>query len=136
MSNLYCVESEVRGDIKGGYRLKIAILDLGVYIDGFTARRSGVDSSGWWIQPPAKQVGGKWKHVIEFDKSKTLWTEIVNCCLDTINLYQQNESKLLGQVEDVSDAAIERGLDEAIQMFGIEKTKTYQKPKNPFEGLS
>lgn len=136
MPNLYCVESEVRGDIKGGYRLKITILDLGVYIDGFTARHSDFDDSGWWIQPPAKQVGGKWKHVIEFDKSKTLWAEIVNCCLDTINLYEQNKTKDLIEVEDVSDVAIERGIDEAIEMFRLEETKKYQNPKNPFEGLS
>lgn len=136
MRNLYCVEAEVRGDIKGVYRLKISILDLGVYVDGFTARHSDIDDTGWWIQPPARQVGARWISVIEFDKSKTLWVEIVNCCLDTINLYEQNNTKGLIEVKDVSDEAIERGLDEAIEMLGSEETKTYQKPKNLFEELS
>jgi hypothetical protein len=91
---LHTIEAEVLGVISGGYRLKVSVLDIGMYILGFTARRSEKLSSGWWIQPPAIHTNGKWKYTAEFDKSKSLWPEIESACIHAVAL-QDNVDTML-----------------------------------------
>lgn len=75
----YEVKVEYRGEISGGYRLKVSILSLGVYIDGFKAYPSKKDD-GWFIAPPSTRIGNRYKDVIEFNKAKPLWRDICSNC--------------------------------------------------------
>lgn len=81
---IHSISAEVRAAIKDGYRLKVSVLDLGLYIDGFRAVRSDRNMSGWWVQSPAVNVKGKWLYTPEFDKSYTLWQEIEQACVETV----------------------------------------------------
>lgn len=106
MANLHIVEAEVLGDINNGYRLKISVLDIGVYVYGFTVRRSDKNSSGWWVQPPATNVKGKWVSTIEFDKSKSLWVEVEQACLEQVKLQEQGNRAYTPTDEEMTDKSI------------------------------
>jgi len=86
MATIHTVEATNVTAIQNGYRLKISVLDLGLYINGFTIRRSEVNTTGWWVQAPANNKNGKWFNPAEFDKSKSLWVEIEKACIDAANL--------------------------------------------------
>ncbi len=88
---IHSISVEVRAAIKDGYRLKVSVLDLGLYIDGFRAVRSDRNMSGWWVQPPATNVKGKWLTTPEFDKSCTLWQEIEQACLEAVREAERND---------------------------------------------
>lgn len=90
MANQYIIDAEVLGEIKGGYRLKISLVDLGMYILGIRATVSTRDDCEWWIQPPATMTKSGWKPNPEFDKSKDLWLEIVQVCKEAIQVYRDD----------------------------------------------
>lgn len=81
---IHSISVEVRGTIDNGYRLKVSVLDLGIYMDGFRAVRSERNAGDWWIQAPAIFAGHKWRGTPEFDKTATLWNEIEQACLETV----------------------------------------------------
>lgn len=116
MINLHSVDVEVLGEINNGYRLKISILDIGVYIFGFTIRHSDKNESGWWVQPPAQLINGKWKSTIEFDKSKSLWLEIEQECIDSIKNYgTKNSNTYMPEDSELTDESIENSLNDALK---------------------
>ena len=82
MTDEYEIEAIVRGDLSDGYRLKVSVLSLGMYIDGFRAHKSSDDESGWWIQEPAYRVGyrSQYKHSPEFNKKHPFWKTIEHAC--------------------------------------------------------
>jgi len=84
MSDDYGIEVEVRGQITGGYRLKVTVTSIGMYIDGFTARESTRNTSGYWIQPPAQQVNHKWIHTPEFNTKTDFWAQLEEKCLQAL----------------------------------------------------
>lgn len=87
MYSLHSIDVTDLKEITNGYRFKTSILDLGIYIHGWTARVSDRNSSGWWIQPPAVYVNNKWVSQVEFDKSKPLWLEIERTTLEALQNY-------------------------------------------------
>jgi hypothetical protein len=88
---LHSIEVEVRAEITNGYRLKVSVLDLGLYMDGFRVMRSDKNANGWWVQPPAVLARGKWRPTPEFNKSLTLWQEIEQACIEVVSEYIRNE---------------------------------------------
>ncbi len=80
------------GEIRDGYRVKVSLPEVGVYISGWTVRES--DKTVWWVQPPASNKGGKWYPAIEFDKNKELWKQIETACIVAVEkekeLYESN----------------------------------------------
>ena len=113
---MHTIEVTVRNELatkKGkGYRLKVSVLDLGLYIDGFRAIPSNKNQSGWWVQPPSNNVGGKWINAVEFDKTKVLWNEIEKSCERAIETYlnedvehaRSNSRDVLPSDEEMDDA--------------------------------
>lgn len=112
--NDFDVEIEVLGDINNGYRLKVSVLDLGMYMFGWTARRSEKNKSGWWVQQQAIKVGGGWKLCPEFNKALPLWQKIENECIQAVKHYEVNPPTEVTDEMLTGDA-----LDKA---FGIEKS--------------
>lgn len=109
MARLHIIDAEVLGEIKGGYRLKISLVDLGVYIFGIRAVHSAKETSGWWVQPPASRTSSGWKANPEFDKKKDLWREIEQSCVEAIQLYAGDTHE---------EVMSEEGFDKA---FGVNK---------------
>lgn len=92
--NKFDVRVEVRGELpKDGIRLKVSIPDLGIYIDGFRGYPSQKVEGTWTIYPPSVRVGGGYKDVVEFNKKKSLWREIAEAGLQTIEIYESAEAK-------------------------------------------
>lgn len=111
--NDFDIEIEVLGDISNGYRLKVSVVDLGMYMFGWTARRSEKNKSGWWIQQQAIQIGGNWKLIPEFNKALLLWQKIESKCIEVVMDYESNP-----QQEITDEMMSEKALDEA---FGAKR---------------
>lgn len=97
--NEYRVQVEVRGEVpNGGYRLKVSVLELGMYIDGFRAYPSSKYSGTWYVTPPSTNIGGnRYKSVVEFDKSKQFWASIADACSKAVDEYRD----MTGTLADV-----------------------------------
>ncbi|MEI7486290.1 MAG: hypothetical protein WCJ72_02560 [Chryseobacterium sp.] len=110
---IHSIESQVISDIKGGFRLKVSILDLGMYIAGFTARYSDKNESGLWIQPPATKVGEKWISVVEFNKNKVIWEEIEKSIIEAVNMYTIPDNSY----EELTQEEINLSISKAVDNF-------------------
>lgn len=111
--NTFDIEIEVLGSINNGYRLKASVLDLGLYMFGWTARRSDKNNSGWWVQQQAIQINNDWKHIPEFNKAMPLWQELEAKCIHAVQEYEDNPPELIKD-EDLTPEAIAEGLGKAI----------------------
>jgi len=118
--NNFDIEIEVLGSINNGYRLKVLVLDLGLFMYGWTARKSDKNTTGWWIQQQAIQVGGKWKHTPEFNKAIPLWQELEKKCIEAVDQYEENPPEVIDDKE-LTPEAISKGLDEAFEDMDKEK---------------
>lgn len=108
----HIIEVQVWGEIRGGYRLKVSVLDLGLFINGWRLLKPTSDKD-WWLQAPSHRVGNRWVNTAEFDTSKSLWQEIYSECLDAVKAYEAS-TESLGE-EDLSEEAISKGLDDAMR---------------------
>ncbi len=117
MTNKFGIVVEMRGPFKkgDGYRLKVSCVPIGMYIDGFTAKRSVKNNYGWWIQPPARMYGGKYIKIIEFNTHLPFWQCIEDMCVEVVlrtedeNFIVPEES--INDIDDLNklfDSAIER----------------------------
>jgi hypothetical protein len=90
----YNIEAEVTGPIKDGFRLKISELNIGMYISGFTARKSPRNASERWIQPPAtyQKKTGSYVRCPEFDTHTTFWEELVEEVDRAIKIYTTKDN--------------------------------------------
>lgn len=84
----YGIEVEVRGEITDGYRLKVSVTSIGMYVDGFRAVKSDKNRTGYWVQSPAQKVNGKWIHTPEFSTKTDFWAQLDQSCLDAITDYE------------------------------------------------
>jgi|SRR5579884_1207255 len=124
----YHVEATVRAEIKDGYRLKVSVLDLGLYMDGFRVTSSDKNDSGWWVQPPAIPYKGRWLYMPEFDKNLTLWHEIEQTCIEAIQLYMQPADEPENDDKALGDESKPTGLFPDDQDFG-QRPKPYHQSK-------
>lgn len=111
MAKLYNIEAEVTGRLKGvedGFRLKISELGIGIYISGFTARKSVRNTSERWIQPPAtyQKKTGKYVRCPEFDTNTTFWEELVEEVNDAIKTFVANEDIVTNPTDEELDKPI------------------------------
>ena len=85
MSNLYNVEASVHKLLAtGAYRVKVSILDFGMYINGALVYPPN-DDHDWAVYMPSQRAGrGLWKPIIEFNKKLALWAEIYDACIEAV----------------------------------------------------
>jgi hypothetical protein len=102
MPKLYSIEAQVHMPLEKGYRVKISILDLGLYINGARVLPPNADHD-WTVYPPQQKVGFKYIDVIEFDHNQILWQEIFEACVDAVKLYISDNKD---EVVDVPDRPI------------------------------
>lgn len=87
-NNSYEIQAEVHKPVGSGFRVKASILDFGIYINGMMVFAPNEENKQWCIYTPAKPAGrGKYVHVIEFDKTTTLWSEITKACIGSVEQY-------------------------------------------------
>lgn len=119
----FAISAVVVGEINNGFRLKVEVKDLGLYMYGWTVRESTKEGEIWWVQPPAQRIGRKYISTPEFDKSKQLYIQIQNKCIEAV----ESESSIqtpsdprraaTGDIvivgTDIGDKDILEGLDKA-----------------------
>jgi len=110
---MHNIESQVASEFTNGFRVKVSILELGLYISGFTARYSDRSPSGLWIQPPSINSNGKWVKIIEFNKTMPLWKEIEDSVIEAINLYKN----LSEDFEDLTKAEMDDRISETVDQY-------------------
>lgn len=84
------VEVEVHMPIKGGYRLKVSVHKLGMYINGWQMYRSTRHRFGWQSKPPYYMAKGKTYYPLEFNKHEQLWMDINVACVRAVREEEKN----------------------------------------------
>jgi len=108
MPNLYTVHAEIHKEINKGYRIKVLLPDLGLYINGFMAFRPHDQYTEWSLVAPSQPAGrGIYKAVTEFDKNKPLWQEIFEACLNAAQAEELAHRPKDVVLEDISDEPID-----------------------------
>jgi len=138
----HIVEATVRSELRNseGYRMKVSCVELGLYIDGFRATPSTKQPDGWWIQPPANMVGGRWVKAVEFDTTKRLWQSIEHACERAIETYRSEDVQRHDFAQDVAlterdfdsitPEELDKGLEQAYLTFGPD-ANSQKAPSSP-----
>lgn len=88
----YIVGAEVHKKLENGFRLKVDVTSLGLYINGFRVL-PGKNGHKWWVIPPQQKTGPKnYIDILEFDKTMDLWIDIQNACIGAVEDYYEIES--------------------------------------------
>lgn len=125
MDNELGIEMEVRGEIRNGYRLKLSVNSIGMYVDGFTAVKSPRNASGFWVQPPRQEVNGEWKRMVEFALKTEFWATLEEKSLEAINGYNDTDTNVKEITdEELTDEGISEALDMALVDFGLDEKTT------------
>lgn len=94
MTKAFTVEAQVHMPIPQGYRVKVSILDIGVYINGMVVMPPSEGHDDWTVYPPSQRAGrGKYRYIVEFNKQLPLWGEIYDACVDAVKLDVSYEKK-------------------------------------------
>ncbi len=92
MAKSFTVEAQVHRPIPQGYRVKVSVLDIGMYINGMVVMPPNEDHKDWSVYPPSQRAGrGKYAYIVEFSKQLPLWGEIYDACVDAVKLEMSHE---------------------------------------------
>lgn len=101
MTKIFNVEASVHKTLASGYRVKVSVIDLGMYINGMVVFQPNDDHKDWSVMTPALRSGrGKWTHVVEFDKSTALWEEIYQACVQAGKQYMSEQDMAPTDIPD------------------------------------
>lgn len=106
----HIVEAVVTNKIRGGYRIKVSVLDLGMYMDGCRLLHSGKEEDGWWFQAPSYRYGNGWKAAVEFDKRKQFYSLLKEKCIEAVQTQEDGSAS----VEDMSDEALSSQMEQTL----------------------
>lgn len=84
------VEAEVHMPIKDGYRLKVSVHALGMYVNGWQMYPSKKHRFGWQSKPPYYTVKNKVYYPLEFNKKEQLWKDIELACIRAVEEEEKN----------------------------------------------
>lgn len=104
MHKLHNIEAQVHKPLEKGYRVKVSILDLGIYINGCVVFPPNGEHTNWAVYPPKQQVFGNYIPIVEFNKKLTLWQEIFDTCVDEVKLYLSESKDVV--IRDIPDGPI------------------------------
>ncbi len=107
MPKLYTVEAEVHktATVNGGYRVKVSVLDLGLYINGMMVYPPNEKYDEWSVLTPARLAGrGRYVHIVEFNKKLPLWEHIYDACVDVAKLEHSYSKDVV--ITDIPDEPI------------------------------
>lgn len=106
MPKLHTVEAEVHKavttSVGTAYRVKVSILDLGMYINGMMVYPPNAKFDQWGVTPPSRPAGrGKYAFIVEFNKKEALWEEIYDRCVEVAQLeYLNSKDEVLTDIPD------------------------------------
>lgn len=106
MASLHTVEASVHKKYGQGYRVKVAVLDLGMYINGMMIYPPNEDHDEWHVLTPSRPAGrGKYARIVEFNKQLELWKLIETACINVVQAEIDSVSKdvVVDDIPDVID---------------------------------
>jgi hypothetical protein len=89
MAKLHNIEAQVHKPLPTGYRVKVSVLDLGMYINGFVVMEPNEQHPNWAVYPPKQNIYGHFIPIVEFSKKLPLWDEISEACIEEVKKYSQ-----------------------------------------------
>jgi hypothetical protein len=106
MTKAYSIEASVHKPIKEGYRVKVEMKEIGLFINGMIVYPPNEKHEDWKVLTPAANYGHRWVHTIEFDGKLPLWKEICSACIEAVKLYINSSSNEVAQ-NDCRDVVLE-----------------------------
>ena len=119
MTKLHAVEVSVHQQIKEGYRVKISVLDLGLYINGALVFPPNDKHDNWVVYPPAIPTRFKRVYPAEFDKRKTLWMEMEQAVIEAVKLHENEVAPMDYVPADLSSEEWSEHMDEELKRSDI-----------------
>jgi hypothetical protein len=110
MPKVFTVTADVHKAIGNGYRVKVSLLDLGVYINGMVVFPPSEEHDDWSVMTPARPAGrGKYARIVEFNKKLPLWEEVYVACVDAVKADPEFNNEQVKDVvlEDIDDGPID-----------------------------
>lgn len=109
---LHTVEATVHKKYGKGYRVKVSILDLGIYINGMMVYPPNEEHESWSVLTPARPAGrGKYARIVEFNKKLPLWEHVYDECVAAVKLYEADSNEdVEDETEDWSDEELQKRL--------------------------
>jgi len=104
MPKLHNIEARVHKPLPTGYRVKVSILDLGMYINGCVVMPPNGDHPDWAVYPPKQNVFGRYISIVEFNKKLPLWIEVNEACIEEVKKYLEESRDVV--IDDISDEPI------------------------------
>jgi hypothetical protein len=107
MPKLYNIIAEVHSgaSVDKGYRVKVSLPELGIFINGFMVYRPNPKFPQWGVTPPSRLAGrGKWAPIVEFNKKMSLWEEIFDECVAVAQIEESARNDVV--ITDISDDPI------------------------------
>lgn len=99
MAKLNTVTAEVHKKVGKGYRVKVLMPEIGIFINGMMVYPPSEEHNYWSVYPPSHRAGrGKYAYIVEFNKKFSLWEEIYDECVDAVKVDPQYKQE---QVKDV-----------------------------------
>ncbi|KKW03624.1 MAG: hypothetical protein UY35_C0005G0072 [Candidatus Saccharibacteria bacterium GW2011_GWC2_48_9] len=112
MSNLHIIEVQIHKPVNDGFRVKVSVLDLGMFLNGVLVFPPNDQHEEWITYPPVIKIGYKKIYPAEFNKKETLWSEIHQACTEAVKLEQSYDTPTeLDDPEDWSQEKLKRQLD-------------------------
>jgi hypothetical protein len=104
MPKLFNIEAEVHqsASVKIGYRVKVSIIDLGIYINGMMVYPPNAKYQEWGVVPPSMRAGrGRYAYIVEFNKKLPLWEEIYDKCVEVAQLeYLNRKDEVISDIDE------------------------------------
>lgn len=135
MPEEYVIEAMVHTAVgKGGYRVKVSVPELGLFLNGAVVFPNTKDEGGKWVMfPPSYRIGKNPKpfYPAEFDRSKPLWQELSEAAFLAVEKFiDAGEPAHNHPADDIFndpllnskdfDEDMKRQLDEVSKAFGLE----------------
>jgi len=100
MPKVFTVVADVHKPIGNGYRVKVSVTDIGLYINGMVIYPPNDEHNDWSVNTPSRPAGrGKYARIVEFNMKLPLWQEIHEACIETVKGYISDG--LVSHVQDV-----------------------------------
>lgn len=112
MQNKFTVEASVHKQLAKGYRVKVSIPEIGIYINGMVVFPPSDEHPDWNVCTPAQRAGrGKYTHFIEFNKKLELWGDIYEACVEAVKQDMVTEEAYYPEITDESISRALSSLD-------------------------
>lgn len=119
MNNVYVINASVHKEIKDGYRVKVSMEEIGMFINGMVIYPPNEKHEDWKVLTPAMKFGYKYVHTIEFNSKLQLWAEIREACIEAVKKYQSESSSMVRSDNTNKDVVLEDISDEPIDLSSI-----------------